>query len=199
MLLAYDCHSMKNQQFCFGVICYRDGVCVSIMIWFSSRFIVCYKSIENVAFVTDAFLLRCLGTSFVHRERSRVAKESFHIALESLGNVSLSVLDRLISGQHDGREEVREAFSFLGRLFGPMVDLAEVVVENHTEPNAAVAAAFATHCFVAFFHSLLELGPVIYNELVKHKGLVDGLGQTLGVGGTWVMNSRHGSRLEMMR
>ena len=85
-----------------------------------------------------------------------------------------------------------EAFVFLGRVLGPLIELSEIVVKNHTEPNAVVIVRFATASgFVivdisvaivaALFQSLLEFGPVLQDELIQHEGLVDGLGEALGL------------------
>ncbi len=153
----------------------------------------------KILYSLSALLSRSFGASFVHCQSRRVGEESFHVPLEPLGNITLAVLDRLIGGQHDGGEEVIEAFSFLGRILGPVVDLAEVVKENHSKPNAAVTVGFVPRFFCPFFHSLLEFGPVVHNELVQHEGLVNGLGQFLGLRRAWVAGGRHGSRLEVVR
>ena len=136
-------------------------------------------------------------------QSGRVGEETFHVALTALGHADLPVLVVLIGDQQNGREEVVETFCFLGRLLGPVVDLAEVVVENHAEPNAAVVVGFVPHggqrlIVRVFFHSLLEFGPVFDDELVQHEGLGNGIGQSLGMRRAWFADSRHGGCLEVV-
>ena len=71
----------------------------------------------------------------------------------------------------------------LGRVLGPLIELSQIVVKNHAEPNAVVIVGSATATgfvvvviVVALFQSLLEFGPVFQDELIQHEGLVDGLG-----------------------
>lgn len=108
-------------------------------------------------------------------------------------------MDGLVGDDPDVREEVLEAFVFLGRVLGPPVDLAEVVVEDHAKPDAGVTGLFVAARFpvlVVFFHSVLEFRPVFQDELVQHEGLCDGFFSSLGI---WIADGGHGSRLEMVR
>ena len=126
-----------------------------------------------------------LRASLLDGQSRRVGQESFHIADKVLGKVSFSVEDRLVGSNHDRGKEILQAFGGLGRLLGPVVDLAQVVVKDHSEPNAAVVVGLVSNglggLVGAFLHSQLEFGPVFENELVQHERLFNGLGHSLGM------------------
>jgi len=157
-----------------------------------------------------------LGTALVRRQGPRIFQKSFEIALETATATCLAtrapaaavaaVLVGLVGHHEDGRQEVPETFLFLGRIVGPLVHLPQIVLENHKEPDAAVVVVLSGVAVVGLAVTaavadqvlfVLELGPVLEDELVQHEGLADGLALVLDtrVG----CGVRHGRRLEMVR
>jgi len=98
----------------------------------------------------------------------------------------------LVGDYHNVRQQVLEALFFLDGIPGPVVDLAQVVVEDHPESDAVKIVR-------ALPFAILEFRPVIQDELVELESLLNGFRSGRGFGRIRSCRGPHAGGLEMVR
>jgi len=102
------------------------------------------------------------------------------------------VLINLVGDYHNARQQVLEALFFLDGIPSPVVDLAQVVEEDHPKADAVKIVRA-----LSFAH--LEFRPVIQDELVELESLLNRFRSGHGFGRICSCRGPHARGLEMVR